>query len=163
MCVPLSHTCHDQCNGTDLDMSSDTLRWRTRAGNIQLSHPDLPYLGPDRSKVCSYPRTMQASPMYSTSSGNTWPSQLNMRSPEEKQLQPDASHNITTTQEEHKTQTITPVHPYHDLTLYKEAKALCQAGSITCPWSLMQFGFVICLQKGLIFHCLHLIFTTFIC
>ena len=87
-------------------------RRRTRASNIQLSHPDLPYWGPDRSKVSSYLRTMQPSPMYSTSRGNTWPSQLNMRSPEEKQLQPDASHNITTTQEDHKAQTMhKPVHP----------------------------------------------------
>ena len=73
--------------------------------------------------MCSYPRTMQA---FQCTPPRT-----------------DASHNITTTQDEHKTQTITPLHPEHDLTLYKEATAQCHTGSITCPWSLMQFGFVI--------------------
>ena len=56
----------------------------------------------------------------------------------------------------------TNYHPSSSIARFNSL-ALCQTGSITCPWSLMQFGFVICLQKGLIFHCLHLIFTTFIC
>ena len=56
----------------------------------------------------------------------------------------------------------TNYHPSSSIARFNSL-ALCQTGSITCPWSLMQFGFVICLQKGLIFHCLHFIFTTFIC
>ena len=56
----------------------------------------------------------------------------------------------------------TNYHPSSSIAQFNSL-ALCQTGCITCPWSLMQFWFVICLQKGLIIHCLHFIFTTFIC
>ena len=113
----MSHTCHDQRYGPRSDTLADAQEQKI-FNSVILTYPTEDQTG-----------RRTAPPRQETPGPANWIRDHQRRS----------SH-ITTTREDQKN--YHPLHTEHDLTLYKEATALCQTRSITCPWSLMQFGFV---------------------